>query len=57
MILFGAYSNAALSMTDPKKFPKTFDNWLKRPKQADMKPQSDAEIWAAFKAWGKAHTK
>ncbi len=50
LILFAAYGNAQLSLTDPKKFPRSFDAWLnRRPKR--RKKQSGAEMFANIKAF------
>lgn len=52
LILSNAYHGAALSLSDPKKFPRTFNDWLGKPQRQITKPeQSDAEKWASFKAW------
>lgn len=54
LVLFAAYGNAALSLTDPKKFPKTFDEWLGRPKKPT--PQMDGGvIYSNLKAWASAN--
>jgi hypothetical protein len=47
-----AYHNAALSLSDPKKFPRTFSDWYGKPsKERPAKGQSEKEIAAAFLHW------
>jgi len=47
-----AYHGAALSLSDPKKFPRTFSDWFGKPsKERPTKSQSEKEIAAAFLHW------
>jgi hypothetical protein len=48
----GAYHNAALSLSDPKKFPRTFSDFYGKPsKERTAKGQSENQIAAAFLHW------
>jgi hypothetical protein len=47
-----AYHNAALSLADPKKFPRSFSDWFGKPsKERPPRAQSEKEIAAAFLSW------
>jgi hypothetical protein len=47
-----AYHNAALSLSDPKKFPRTFGDWYGKPvKERKIRAQTPDEIGAAFLMW------
>lgn len=48
----GAYHNAALSLSDPKKFPRTFSDWYGKPvRERAPRQQSEREFGAAFLHW------
>jgi hypothetical protein len=52
LILYAAYGNAALGHYDPKKFPRTFEQWAGRSvKKRKAKPQTDSEKWANMVAF------
>jgi hypothetical protein len=52
LAMASAYHNAALSLSDPKKFPRTFSDWYGKPsKERAPKAQSEDEIAAAFLHW------
>lgn len=55
LILANAYHGAALSLSDPKKFPRTFNDWLGKPPQQMKRDQTEAEKWANFSAWISAN--
>lgn len=47
-----AYHGAALSLSDPKKFPRSFSEWFGKPsRERPPKAQSEREIAAAFLTW------
>jgi hypothetical protein len=47
-----AYHGAALSLADPKKFPRTFSDWYGKPvAERAPKQQSEREFAAAFLNW------
>jgi hypothetical protein len=52
LAMANAYHGAALSLSDPKKFPRTFSDWFGKPsKERPAKAQSEKEIAAAFLHW------
>jgi len=52
MVMANAYHGAALSLSDPKKFPRTFSDWWGKPsKERAPKAQSEKEIAAKFLHW------
>lgn len=52
LAMANAYHGAALSLSDPKKFPRTFSDWFGKPvKERPPKAQSEQEIAAAFLKW------
>jgi len=52
LAMAAAYHNAALSLADPKKFPRSFGEWFGKPvKERAGKVQSEREIAAAFLHW------
>lgn len=47
-----AYHNAALALSDPKKFPRTFSDFYGKPsKERAAKGQSEKQIAAGFLHW------
>jgi hypothetical protein len=47
-----AYHGAALGLSDPKKFPRSFSDWYGKPvRERAAKTQSEQEIGAAFLHW------
>jgi len=47
-----AYHTAALGLSDPKKFPRTFSDWYGKPvRERAPKQQSEQEFSAAFLHW------
>ena len=52
LAMAAAYHNAALSLADPKKFPRSFSDWFGKPvRERAAKQQSAEEIGAAFLHW------
>jgi hypothetical protein len=52
LTMANAYHGAALSLSDPKKFPRSFGDWYGKPsKERPAKAQSEREIAAAFLSW------
>lgn len=50
-ILLGAYSTARLGHTQPKYFPKTFEEWLGTPKS--LQQQKPEEFASSLMLWAR----